>query len=132
MWKRAALLFVHGFGFSAALFVLEIVWVFSTVLLVVVGSIIGLIIGLGLLVLMFGYLNAVLASVVWKYSMSTDLWSVFVQGALIVVLLMIIEVPLFLVLYPFATSVPVFAAKFLADCFVLGLLGQQVAERFTE
>ena len=62
IWKILIKYFVHGIVFSLLFTVLGVAWVFGSLILVMIGSFLGLIIGLVLLILIIGFSNAVVTS----------------------------------------------------------------------
>ena len=56
---------LHGLGLSVIMFGLIFGWTFVLAILMAIGSVLGLLIGMGLLILGLGYVNAFLAEYVW-------------------------------------------------------------------
>jgi hypothetical protein len=131
-WTVFAKYFVHGIAFSLLFIVLGLVVLFVTVALVAIGSLIGLIIGLGILMLAIGGLNCFLAEVIWGVHAKTSFWSLFFHG--IVLFLALLVVNGILVAFPnfvfpsIATSV----ITFIIGAFAGGFVGKKVAGWFEE
>jgi len=75
IWKTIVKYFVHGAAFSVIFTILAILWLFGLLLLIILGSFIGLIIGFVLLILIMGGLNSALTSVLW-FPVRTSFWNV--------------------------------------------------------
>ena len=71
--RDAAKYFVHGIAFSSLFLILAVAWTFTLIFLVAIGFFIGLIIGLGLLFLIVGDLNAFITSLLW-FKVKTGFW----------------------------------------------------------
>lgn len=128
--KVLAKYFVHGFAFSLLFTLLAILWIFGLLILTALGSLIGLIIGLGLLMLFTGGLNAFLTSLLW-FPVDTSFWSMVVHGIVLFISLLVVNgIALFLpsVVFPgLATTI----ATFILGSFIDGFVCKQVA-RFWE
>jgi len=96
-WVILAKYFLHGVAFSLIFATLVFLWAFGFFALIVLGSFIGLAIGLGLLMLITGGINCFLTSLLW-FPVKTSFWSILGHGivlfiALIVVNVIIVAVP---------------------------------------
>lgn len=90
-WKNLAKYFVHGIVFSILFLILTLAWVFVLVLLTAIGFIIGLIIGFGLLLLIVGFLNSGITSLLW-FEVKTSFWDLFFHGLVLLIVLLILDV----------------------------------------
>jgi ribosomal protein L37AE/L43A len=132
LWEKIARFFVHGIAFSALLFVLEFLWVFSSLFLVMIGSFLGLIIGILLLFLIVGAVNSVVSRFIWGFSMKDSTVSIFFHGLALSIILLGIEVVLLLPTLVVVGDPIVTAVRFIASCFLFGLIGKKIAEMWTE
>lgn len=82
--------FMHGAIFSLLLFVLTGVWAFALIALVSIGWIIGFVIGLGLLFLVAGFLNAFVTDLLW-FAVKTGFWRLLGHGFVLLVVLAILD-----------------------------------------
>lgn len=89
-WKDLAKYFIHGIAFSLLFVLLAIVWVFALVVLVGLGFIIGLIIGLGMLFLIIGFLNSLITFFLW-FEVRTSFWDIFFHGLVLFIVLLIVN-----------------------------------------
>lgn len=87
--RELAKYFIHGIAFSILFLILGIAWTFVLLFLVHIGFIIGLIIGLGLLFPMIGYLNSVVTVQLW-FQVKTSFWDLFFHGLVLFIILLVI------------------------------------------
>jgi hypothetical protein len=122
--------FLHGFVFSLLFTLLVILWIFGLWVLIVLGSLIGLIIGLGILMLIVGGLNTFLTSLLW-FPVNTSFWSMIAHGIVLFISLLVVNsIALYLpsVAFPgLATTI----ATFILGSFIDGVVCKQIA-RFWE
>jgi hypothetical protein len=91
-WQDLAKYFIHGIVFSLLFVILGIAWAFIWVLLIGFGSFIGLIIGIVLLLLIVGFLNAALGAFLWNIDAGGKGWSgMFFHGLVLFVILLIVD-----------------------------------------
>ena len=91
-WQDLVKYFIHGIAFSLLFVLLAVVWAFVLVLLIGLGSFIGLIIGIALLLLIVGVLNAGLGAFLWDIDAGGKGWSgMFFHGLVLFVILLIAE-----------------------------------------
>jgi ribosomal protein L37AE/L43A len=131
-WEKIVRFFVHGIAFSVLLFVLEFLWVFSSVFLVAIGSFLGLIIGILLLFLIVGAVNSVVSRFVWGFSMKDSAVSIFFHGLVLFLILLGVEIGLLFPTLVFLGNPIVTALRLIVSCFLFGLIGKKVAEMWTE
>jgi uncharacterized membrane protein len=123
--------FVHGCAFSLLYTFLVILWVFGLLILTAVGSFIGLALGLGLMMLLIGGLNAFLTSLLW-FPVNTSFWSMVAHGIVLFISLLIVNgITLFLpssVFPGLATTI----TTFILGSFIDGFVCKQVARIWEE
>lgn len=119
----------HGLGLGILMFLLVIGWAFILGVLIVMGSIIGLLIGLGVLVLALGYINAYLADAVWGMSTDGELIPRFVHGVLLLIVLIIANLPVIALNYLFPHWL-MSVILFIIYVPIHGYVGIRVAEVF--
>ena len=127
LWKY----FLHGIAFDALLFILFFFSGSILVLLAVVGSFLGLIIGLVILVILVGVINTFITETLWfKIEIS---WAKYLyQGILLLIILGIVGLPLQF-LYTQSTSLTVAprvlagAVLFLGGALIYGYIAKRVA-----
>ena len=118
--------FVHGIVFSIFLVVLTMIWTFVLVGLVAIGWIIGLAIGFGLLILIVGFINAVVTSFLW-FPVKMSSWSLLGHGLILFIALIISDV--FIVIVPthvFPGTGTVVLTRIITS-FLYGFVGKKVA-----
>jgi cation transport ATPase len=124
--KVLAKYFLHGVAFSFLFMILAILWSFGLFVLIVLGSWIGLIIGVGILMLITGGLNTLLTSVLW-FPVKTSFSSILVHGIVLFILLVIVNsIAIFLpsVVFPGTAATIV---TFILGSFIDGYVCKQVA-----
>jgi len=89
-WKILAIYFAHGLAFSLLFTVLVIAWTFGLIILTVLGSWIGLIIGFGLLILIIGFINAVITELLW-FPVRWEFWDMVLHGFVLFIALLIVN-----------------------------------------
>jgi hypothetical protein len=119
----------HGIGLTILMFLMLIGWVFILALLVAIGSILGLIIGLGVFALALGYINSFLAGTVWEMGTDNGLVSRFFHGVLLFIVLLISEIPILIINYVFQHWL-IMVILFLIYVPIHGYIGMRVAEVF--
>jgi ribosomal protein L37AE/L43A len=131
-WKRIVKYFAHGIAFSVLFIGLEIVWISSSFFLIAIGSILGLIIGILILFLILGVVNSIVSRFVWGFSMKTSTGSIFFHGLVLFLILIAVEIVLLLPALVFVGNPIVTTVRFIVSCFLYGLIGEKVAENWTE
>ena len=129
--KDIAKYFIHGVAFSLIFTVLAIAWVFGVLILIILGSFIGLIIGLGILLLIIGFLNVVLTSWLW-FPVKWGFWNILFHGLALLIILIIVNA-IFIVapslVFP-GTATSVFT--FIIGAFIDGFVCKKVATLWEE
>ena len=130
-WKDLAKYFIHGIAFSLLFLLLAIAWIFIFIILVGVGFIIGLIIGLGLLFLIVGFLNSIITVYLW-FDVKMSFLDLLFHGLVLFVVLLIvngISVTLPSLAFPgIATTV----VTFVVSAFLDGFAAKEVAGRWRQ
>lgn len=123
--------FVHGIVFSILFTILAIAWIFGFLVLLLLGSFIGLIIGFVLLMLIVGFVNAVITAQLW-FPIKYEFWSLLGHGFVLFIVLSIVNAIFILapsLAFPgIATSV----VTFIIGSFLDGLVGKWVAGWFKQ
>jgi ribosomal protein L37AE/L43A len=132
LWKKTVKFFVHGIAFSGLFFALEIVWALTGVFLILIGSLIGLIIGILLLFIIVGVANSIVSRFVWGFSMKDSATNIFFHGLILFIILLVVDLVLMVPVWIFVGNSIVIAAKFVVSCFFYGLIGKKVAEMWRE
>jgi hypothetical protein len=128
---KLAKYFFHGFAFSLLYTVLFILWVLGLLMLIVLGSWIGLIIGIGILMLIVGGLNAFLTSFLW-FPVNTSLGSIFVHGIVLFILLLIVNSITLLLPSAAFPGMATTIATLVLGSFIDGFVCKQVATLWEE
>jgi len=89
----------HGIGLSILMLFLIIGWAVLLMILVAIGSILGLLIGLALLALALGFINSFLAEAVWDMDTDSALIPKFFHGVLLFVILLLVNLPWIAITY---------------------------------
>lgn len=130
-WKNLAKYFVHGMAFSLIFTFLAIAWIFGSLILVMLGSIIGLIIAFGILMLIMGSLNIFLTGLLW-FPVKTSFWSIVGHGIVLFIALTIINT-IFVIVPSFAfPGIATQIVTFVVGSFVDGFVAKKVAEFWEE
>lgn len=124
--RDAAKYFVHGIAFSFLFLILAVAWVFILIFLVAIGFFIGLIIGLGLLFLIVGGLNAFITSLLW-FRVKTGFWDLLLHGVVLFIILLVASVFVQLLPNLVLPGIATTIVTFLIAAFIDGLIAQRVA-----
>ncbi len=119
----------HGIGLTVLMFLMVFGWAVIMVVLVTIGSILGLIIGLGVFALALGYINSYLADMVWEMGTNDGVASMFFHGVLLFLVLLMVEIPILVINY----MVPhwlIMVILFVIYVPIHGYVGVRVAEVF--
>lgn len=125
-WKIITKYFIHGIVFSFFFTVLVIAWTIGLLMLVVLGSFIGLAIGVAVLILTVGFLNAVITTQLW-FKVKTGFWDLLLHGLVFFIVLLIVN-GIFVMgprfVFPgIATTI----ITFIIGSFLDGLVGKRIA-----
>ncbi len=129
--RDAAKYFVHGIAFSFLFLILAVAWAFILIFLVAIGFFIGLIIGLGLLFLIVGGLNAFITSLLW-FRVKTGFWDLLLHGVVLFIILLIASVFIQFLPNLIFPGVATAVVTFFIAAFVDGLIAQKVARWWEE
>lgn len=125
-WKILTKYFVHGIAFSLLFAILTLAWFFSLLLLIILGSFIGLIIGLGILMLIIGGLNSFLTSLLW-FPVRTSFWGILGHGFVLLIVLLIVD-GVFVIIPSLAfPAMSTTVITFIVGSFLNGFVGKKVA-----
>lgn len=119
----------HGLGLSILMFLLIIGWALILGILIAIGSILGLIVGFGVLGLGLGYINSYLAEAVWEIRTDDGLVSRLFHGILLLLFLGIANIPFIAVTYLFPHWF-ISLILFIIYVPIHGYVGIRVAELF--
>lgn len=122
--------FVHGIAFSILFILLAFAWVFIMILLVSLGSIIGLVIGIGLLFLIVGFINMVLGVHLWNIEAETGFWRVFFHGLVLFIILLIANLVTSILPNLAFPGTATLVVTFIITSFLDGVIGKNVASWF--
>jgi len=115
--------FVHGLLFSAVfagLAVSGLDFIFTTVITVLLG------------LFLYGLINSLITSLLWKIPMKSDYWSFIVQGFILIFAFGGINLLFMLSLYPFLNNWITIVVVFLVQCIPYGIVAKQIAIRWEE
>ena len=135
--KMVAKYFVHGAVYSLLMLVLVVVWAFLMIIMVVFGSIIGLVASFAILFIMVGWLNAQISQYIWKIEVKQKWLSLLGHGLLLFIGIAIAGIPSMIIsgmmwsadLYTYVTFTIV---NFLIYSLVDGYICKRVAEVFPD
>lgn len=119
----------HGIGLSVLMFILVVGWAVILMILVALGSILGLLIGLGVLALGLGYINSLLADAVWEMKTDETLSSKFFHGVLLFIVLLLVNLPWIAINY-YTQHWLMTVFLFIIYVPIHGYVGKRVAEVF--
>jgi uncharacterized protein YacL len=100
---------------------LAIIWIFVFFFLAIIGSFLGILIGIVVLFFFVGGLNTFLTRWIWSADIRSDLLSLFIHGVGLFVALLIASLPMFFLLgtpYSLALSIALFVPYALIDGFI--------------
>jgi hypothetical protein len=122
--------FLHGILFAILYILIYFIWTPIQVLLVGLGSIIGLIIGIGVLLFMLGYVNEGLGYYLWDIESETGFWGTLFHGVVLSIILLIVNLigsalPNFV--FPGTATLLI---TFFISTFLNGFVGRKVASWF--
>ena len=123
--------FLHGIVFSLLFFVLVFFGVFLTFFLVIIGSWLGLIIGIVFILFLMGALNVGLTEIIWGTIVGAGLLRLLVHGVLLLILLVLAGLPSSLVSY-ISPGLATTIIMFVIYCFIDGFIARKVALIFEE
>jgi signal transduction histidine kinase len=112
--------FIHGVAFSTLFLVLAIIWIF-VFFLVIIGSFLGILIGIVVLFFFIGGLNTFLTRWIWSADIRSDLLSLFIHGVGLFVALLIASLPMFFLIgtpYSLALLIVLFLPYAIIDGFI--------------
>lgn len=118
--------FLHGLSFSIIMIGITVGWVLILAFLIAVGSFIGLIAGLALLVYIIGWLNVELTKYFWHYDAGSEWMGLIWHGTFLLLALLAVSIPqlvLSSIIPGFITAIVLFVAY----CFVDGFVARSVA-----
>jgi len=131
-WGKTLLkYFAHGLAFSLLMAVMTIIWAFMSVILIMVGAIIGLILGFILLLFIVGGLNTFLTDLIWAVPIKTKWTSLLGHGFVLLLSLVVIHLPALAANY----AMPGLATQivlFIVYAFVDGFVAKKIAENWEE
>lgn len=122
--------FFHGVLFSLLFLFLGLAWFFVTALLVSFGGIIGLLIGIGLLFLVVGYVNTVLGVQIWNIEMKAGMTNMFFHGLALFVLLLIVNLTTSFLPNQLIPGIVTRSTTFVIGAFIDGFIGKKTASWF--
>ncbi|MGB9778248.1 MAG: hypothetical protein ACPLW8_02485 [Candidatus Bathyarchaeales archaeon] len=125
-WKTVAKYFAHGIVFSTLYTILYIAWAFGLLILVQLGSFIGLIIGFVLLILIIGFVNCFVTSWLW-FPVDSGFWQILLHGFLLFITLIIANLVFVFapsILFPGITTSII---TFIVSSFINGFIAKTVA-----
>jgi len=126
IWKILIKYFVHGIAFSLLFTVLGIAWIFGLLALVMIGSFLGLIIGLGLLILIVGFVNAVITTQLW-FAVKSGFWDILLHGLVLFIALVLVN-GIFVIAPSLAfPGIATTVVTFIIGSFIDGFVGKKVA-----
>lgn len=105
--------------------VVGVLWVFLTFGLAIIGVLIGIIIGIALLFLEVGFINAMITSFLW-FDVKTSFWSLLSHGLVLLITLVILD-PIGTVPNVIFPGVAMFAVTRIVLAFGYGYLGKRIA-----
>ncbi len=126
--KQMMKFFVHGLLFSLLFTLLAFAGIFALLVLVTLGSFIGLILGLGILIVFLAVSNNVIVMFVWDFEMKWSFLSLLGHGTVLFIALLVIHVPMALLLSTIFPGTATVVVIFIIGCFIDGAVGKAVAQ----
>lgn len=118
--------FVHGILFSILGLVLVFVWAAVLIVLVLLGSFLGLLIGFIVLFLLVGWLNSVITGFVWHVSIRTDWKTVLLHGLVLSIVFFIVHVPSLIINLVIPSAITV-VLLLIVYAFIDGFIARRIA-----
>jgi len=125
-WKIVAKYFAHGIVFSVLYTILYIAWAFGLLVLVQLGSFIGLIIGFILLMLIIGFVNCFITSWLW-FPVDSGFWQILLHGFLLFITLTIADLILVFAPSIYLPGITTSIITFIVSSFINGFIAKTVA-----
>jgi hypothetical protein len=129
-WGVFAKYFVHGIAFSFLFLLLGIVTFLLFVVLVAIGSFIGFLIGLLILMLAIGVLNCFLAEIIWSAHTKMTFGSLLFHGVALFSVLFVVNGLLVAAPNWVIPSMATIVVTFIVGAFAGGVVGKKVAGLF--
>jgi hypothetical protein len=117
--------------FQIIYLLLAFAWAFMFALLIVGGAIIGFVIGLVLLFLIVGWLNVVLADLIWNIQIESNWKILLAHGFVLFLLLLLASIPS-IALNIVAPSLATTVIVFIIYSFINGFIAKSVAKYWEE
>ncbi len=125
--KTGVKVLFHGFLFALIFTGLVVAWVFVTLILVSIGSLIGLGIGLGLLVVGIGGINAALGAILWNIPANTKFWTLFLHGLAVGAIFLFVNIMTYLVPNQIYPGTATYIVTMIATSLIDGAVGRKAA-----
>jgi len=124
--RNLAKYFVHGVLYSIFGIVMLFVWAFILLFLVAIGSILGLIIGLGVLVLFIGGLNSIITLLLW-FPVKMSFWNIIFHGLTLSIVLLIVNGIFITIPNLVFPDISTTVITFILGAFLNGIVGKAIA-----
>jgi hypothetical protein len=121
--------FLHGLTLSLIMLVVSLGWLFFLFFLIMVGSIVGLLIGLGVFVFVLGWVNKELIRYFWNMNPKTGWKDTLVHGVFLFGALLIAGIPQ-LIIVRVIPGIVTTVVLFLVYCLIDGYIGRNLAKNF--
>lgn len=126
--RRQANYFIHGLLWWLFNVVGLFVFPFLTLFLIAIGSLIGLIIGFAVMFLVIGYVNTVIADMLWFEMQDQSLLSLLGHGFLMAITVLVVGgLTVMLPIYLANNNIFVILVTFTWGCYINGHLGKRIA-----
>ena len=130
-WKDLAKYFIHGIAFSILYALFALAWAAILVILVGLGSFIGLIIGIVLLILIVGFINTALGVYLWNIDAGgKGFWGMFFHGLVFFIILLIVGLVVSFLLNLVFSGITALVVVFIIEAFFYGVMGKKVCAWF--
>lgn len=118
--------FGHGIAFSIMFIILAIIWVFLYVFLMISGAFIGIIIGFGLLILIVGFINALVTTFLW-FPVNMSFWSLLGHGFVLFIVLALIDLTVGAIPNLIFPNIATVIVTRIILAFLYGFIGKKIA-----
>lgn len=122
--------FLHGVLLTFLNIVFYLGWAVATLILVSLGSLIGLAIAVGLLFLGVGWINMFLGFQLWNIEANTSFWNIFFHGLVLFVILLFVGLITSFLPNQIFPGVTTYAVSIVITSLLYGLIAKRVAEWF--
>lgn len=118
--------FLHGIAFSLIMVGLVIIWAVLLVMLIMIGSVLGLFIGIAAFLFSIGGLNVILTNEIWHVEVKSDWKNVLAHGTVLFIALILVGIPSIVLRAVFPGTI-ISIVLFIPYCFIDGYVARKIS-----